>query len=674
MMKLKEYIGNKSLPSANIAVGIDIGSRQAKAVLLKNDEFYTALTATGFDMTETAETLISELLNTSGLERKDISYIVITGYGRVAVSFSDIPGSIVTEIACHGMGAHYLAEGVKTIIDIGGQDSKAIKIDPETGKVLDFAMNDKCAAGTGRFLERIAAVLGEDVNNIGEISIKSDNPASISAQCIVFAESEIISGRAKGLKVEDLSAGINISVVTRVANLVNRIGIEENILFTGGVSNNIGIRKAFEKYLEIPFVDSKLDTVYAGAFGAAVFASERSVKGVSSLSEEGDRKYVDLYSLQTAVENEKELIASGRTGKKKTVGYTCAYVPVEILGAADVAYYRIIHAGTQDEVMAGESVTQSVFCDMTKSVLGQFITENPLTKATDQVYTFYTCDCMKNTVEAIDNFYVPATLYNMPRLREEKSSLEYFKSEVLHFKEDVEKLTGKKITDKDINRNIALYNEAKKMIREISEYRKKDKPVISGSEFKQIAMSYYYLPVEVLIRELKKILEQLKDIKLPKVKSSKPRILLSGGVAADGDEKVLKILEEMGADVVAEDNCTGLRPFLNDVPNTGIWDEDIAKGYLGKAPCARMKPLNHVVENSLSLAKEYDVDAVVFYFLKFCPCYSMIIRKYTDIFQENNILILVITSDYAHGDEGQIKIRVEAFMEMLESKEGKVNE
>ncbi len=666
-MKLSDYIGNKKISSDNIVIGIDIGSRQAKAVLLNGDDFYTALTATGFDMNDTAELLISELLGSSGLKREDIRYIVCTGYGRVAVSFPDIQSSIVTEIACHGMGAHYLAEDVKTIIDIGGQDSKAVKIDPQTGKVLDFAMNDKCAAGTGRFLERISAVLGEDVNTIGEISVRSENPATISAQCIVFAESEIVSGRAKGAKVEDLAAGINVSVVTRVANLVSRIGIEKNILFTGGVSNNIGIRKAFEKYLGIPFVDSKLDTVFAGAFGAAIFAIERSALNKSGINEESDKKHVNLYSLQSAVENEKELIASGRTGKKKTVGYTCAYVPVEILSSADVAYYRIIHAGTQDEVMAGESVTQSVFCDMTKSVLGQFITENPLTKATDQVYTFYTCDCMKNTVEAINNFYVPATMYNMPRLREEKFSLDYFRTEVLHFKEDVERLTGKKITDEEINISIALYNEAKKLIRQISEFRKNDNPLISGSEFKQIAMSYYYLPVDILLRELVKIREQLNNIDIPKTKSNRPRILLSGGVAADGDDKVLKILEEMGADIVAEDNCTGLRPFLNDVPNTGDWELDIAEAYLGKAPCARMKPLNHVVDNSINLAKEYRVDAVVFYFLKFCPCYSMIIRKYTDAFQNINIPILVITSDYAHGDEGQIKIRVEAFLEMLKS-------
>lgn len=145
-----------------------------------------------------------------------MDFIVGTGYGRIALRFDEVPSRIVTEISCHGMGAHYLGEDIHTIIDIGGQDSKAIKIDSENGKVIDFVMNDKCAAGTGRFLEKAAGILGFGVEELGQTALQSENPIDISSTCVVFAESEIISIRAKNSNVADLAAGIHKSVAKRV--------------------------------------------------------------------------------------------------------------------------------------------------------------------------------------------------------------------------------------------------------------------------------------------------------------------------------------------------------------------------------------------------------------------------------------------------------------------------
>ncbi len=611
----------KRLSGQNV-IGIDIGSRQAKAVLFSGDEFYTTLIPTGYFMQQTADDLIDRLLQQSGLRPEDIKYIVSTGYGRIALSFEKIPNRIVTEIACHGMGAGFLGEDIRTVIDIGGQDSKAIKINPDTGKVLDFAMNDKCAAGTGRFLERIANVLAMDVKSIGEVSLRSEDPVDISAQCIVFAESEVVSERAKGRDVADIACGIHKSVVRRVYSLLKRVGIEKNVLFTGGVSNNEGVRHAFEQLMGYGFQVPKLDTVYAGAFGAAVYAD----KYLSEEGEEGDRDSreftLDISSIQNAVNYQKELIVKRMTGKKKTVAYTCAYVPLEILAAANVSYYRIMHAGNQDEIMAGESLTQSIFCDLTKSVLGGFITEAPIYSALDHVYAFFTCDCMRKAIEAVNSDYVPATVYNMPRLLKDQTQEEYYGTEIEAFKKDLEKLTGETIPDEEINKNIVLYNEAKRLLREISSYRKGKRPLLGGSAFKEIAKSYFYLPVDTLIAELRKILEQLKNAPENSGKSG-VRIMISGGIMADGDNKLVDILEDLGANIVAEDNCAGLRPFTRDIPSTGDWKGDIVHGYRGQAPCARMKPLDSVIEASVELAKQYKPDGIAFYYLKFCPTYSI---------------------------------------------------
>lgn len=660
------------IPDAVLA-GIDIGSRQSKAAMLYQGQLFVAIMPTGYVMQEAADELLGRLTEEAGIQVEDIDYIVSTGYGRVALDFNKIPNKIVTEIACHGMGAHFLGSDIHTIIDIGGQDSKAIRIDPDTGKVTDFAMNDKCAAGTGRFLERIAKVLEMDTTTIGPVSLEAKNPVDISAQCIVFAESEVVSDRAEGRDVADIAAGIHASVARRVYSLLNRVGIEKNVLFTGGVSNNPGIVKAFENLLGFPVSTAKLDTVYAGALGAAILAGqylgERNREG-----ENAEEQFVlDISSIENAMEYEKDLIIRKQTGKKKTVAYTCAYVPVELLASADVSHYRIMHAGNQDEVMAGESITQSVFCDLSKSVIGGFANETPVFKAVDHVYSFYTCDCMRKTIEAVDSNFVPATIYNMPRLRRDEESRRYYLTELLNFKRDLEKLTGETIEDAEIQKNIALYNEAKKMLREISAYRKLDAPLVTGRQFERIARAYYYLPINTLLPELKKILTQLKDYGQRNKKAGKSdryRIMLSGGVLADGDEKITGLLYELGADIVAEDNCTGVKPFLHSVPETGNWVEDLADGYLGQAPCAKMKPLNEMVEHSVKLAQEYRAEAVVLYYLKFCPCYSMILRKVTEAFEAAGIPMLVVGSDYSKGDEGQIKIRVEAFLEMLGQNRG----
>jgi predicted CoA-substrate-specific enzyme activase len=262
-------------------VGLDIGSRAGKAVLIKGDRIYAVTTATAVRMQETAERLLVKLKRAAGEDAVAPRFIVGTGYGRVALSFAQAPTRIVTEISCHAMGAHYLHAATRTIVDIGGQDSKAIKVDPGTGQVVEFIMNDKCAAGTGRFLEKVAHLLGLSTQELGAEALLAGSELPVSSQCVVFAESEVISLKARGESRADIAAGIHTATARRVRNLVNRLGLEPDLVFSGGVSNNQGMRLALERAIGHPFSPTRLDMVYGGALGAAIYA-QKYLRGLTA--------------------------------------------------------------------------------------------------------------------------------------------------------------------------------------------------------------------------------------------------------------------------------------------------------------------------------------------------------------------------------------------------------
>lgn len=256
------------------AVGIDIGSRAAKAVLLYDGALYTLIQPSGISSVETAKHMLEKLTEEANLRKEDVQYIVGTGYGRVAMDFGSIPFKGLTEITCHALGAHYMDAETRTIVDIGGQDSKAIKVDPENGNVMDFIMNDKCAAGTGRFLEKVAQLLDLSLEELGECAVRADKPAEISSQCVVFAESEVISLKVQGISKENIAAGIHFATARRIKSLLRRVGFEQDIVFTGGVSRNPGMVKALEETIGAPITATALDPTYAGALGAAVSAAD----------------------------------------------------------------------------------------------------------------------------------------------------------------------------------------------------------------------------------------------------------------------------------------------------------------------------------------------------------------------------------------------------------------
>ena len=258
-------------------VGLDLGSRGSKGVLIIGDEISTVFTPTGLFMQETADELVEKLLDKTGLERADLGHIVSTGYGRISLSFDDVPFEVVTEISCHAMGAHSLHPNTRTVIDIGGQDSKAIKVDTRNGKVIEFVMNDKCAAGTGRFLEVMARILDCSIEGLSNLSENVTEEIIISNTCTVFAESEVISQLAAGAKRENVARGAHKAVAKRVAGLGSRIGLTPDVVMTGGVALNKDVVAVLEKEIgqKITVVENPQ---IIGAMGAALYALEMASK------------------------------------------------------------------------------------------------------------------------------------------------------------------------------------------------------------------------------------------------------------------------------------------------------------------------------------------------------------------------------------------------------------
>jgi predicted CoA-substrate-specific enzyme activase len=255
--------------------GVDIGSLTTKVYIIDVEGKPVAyiIRKTTAKIKEASEDAFKECLRKAGLKPSDIRYIVATGYGR-NLAVSTFANEKITEITCHSRGAKFLFPKCHTVIDIGGQDSKVIRLN-DAGRVLKFTMNDKCAAGTGRFLEVMADALEIELEEMGELSLKSKSRVQITSTCTVFAESEVISLIASGGNPVDIVAGLHEAIAKRISGLVKQVGAERDIVMTGGVAKNIGVVKALEKEIKHSVcVPSEPQIV--GAIGAALMAREKA--------------------------------------------------------------------------------------------------------------------------------------------------------------------------------------------------------------------------------------------------------------------------------------------------------------------------------------------------------------------------------------------------------------
>jgi predicted CoA-substrate-specific enzyme activase len=251
------------------AAGVDVGSTQTKAVIVDEERRIVAraLGPTGANVVRAAEEMFQQALAAGGVQEEEVEYVVGTGYGRYKVTFGNTQ---VTEISCHGRGAVHMFPGTRTVVDMGGQDTKAIRVAP-SGEIVDFCMNDKCAAGTGRFLGAAASALDIPLDELGTTALRGERPVRISTTCTVFAESEVLSWLGKGKKIEDILLGVHQSIAGRSAALLRRVGIEDQVTFTGGVARNQAMVDTLNRTLGLT-VNVSEDSHFMGALGAALFA------------------------------------------------------------------------------------------------------------------------------------------------------------------------------------------------------------------------------------------------------------------------------------------------------------------------------------------------------------------------------------------------------------------
>lgn len=251
------------------AAGVDVGSTQTKAIIINEGREIVgrALIDTGSNVGTAAEQSFLEALKNGGIPDMLVDFVVGTGYGRYRVTFGNTQ---VTEISCHGRGAVHMFPGTRTVVDMGGQDTKAIRVGPR-GEIVDFCMNDKCAAGTGRFLGAAASALEIPLEQLGPTALRAERPVRISTTCTVFAESEVLSWLGKGKKTEDILMGVHQSIAARSIGLLRRVGVEEQVTFTGGVARNVGMIATLQEGLGRSLNVSD-DSHFMGALGAALFA------------------------------------------------------------------------------------------------------------------------------------------------------------------------------------------------------------------------------------------------------------------------------------------------------------------------------------------------------------------------------------------------------------------
>ncbi|HVO80859.1 MAG TPA: acyl-CoA dehydratase activase [Terriglobales bacterium] len=257
-----------------IAAGVDVGSTQTKAVVMMENGSRSilarALVDTGANVRKAAENAFALACHNAGIAPADVGFVVGTGYGRYNISFGNAQ---LTEISCHARGAHFVCPTTRTVIDMGGQDAKAISVGSD-GQVLDFVMNDKCAAGTGRFLANAADVMGIRLDEVGPLSLRATRAVKIATVCTVFVESDILSYLAQGKKAEDILGGVHLAIAKRTLSLARRVPLEPDITMTGGVARNVGMVHALEEVLGTKMQVSP-DAHFMGAIGAAVFALEK---------------------------------------------------------------------------------------------------------------------------------------------------------------------------------------------------------------------------------------------------------------------------------------------------------------------------------------------------------------------------------------------------------------
>lgn len=629
-----------------LTLGIDIGSLSTDAVLMNDKKEIVSyeVIATGASSKKACDKIYKQILQVTKLNAKDIDYVVATGYGRIKVPFAD---EVVTEITCHARGANYCFPSARTVIDIGGQDSKAIKLDAK-GNVLDFSMNDKCAAGTGRFLEVMARTLEIELDDMGELSLKGTDSVTISSLCTVFAESEVVSLIGADHKTENICKGLHVSIAKRVSAQAKRVGLEEDVIMTGGVAKNIGVVRELENKLSCS-IKIPDEPQIAGALGAALIALE------NALSRKAAVKVVEREKVSIA--DDVKLDDDGRP----KIGYFCTYTPVEIIRAAGFHPVRI--KGEEGDNSSNDELLCNNICSYIKTVADKKVSGS-LDQLKGVVFT-NSCDGMRRLYDAwvrIDNGSKFNYILDIPKNSDEASVL-YFAELIKTFKERLESFYKLKIDIEDINKSIALYNEVRDKVTLFLQKQWDGYVGYSGYEIYSLLKKGINAVPEKFndyVGSLTSLMKQIGDV--PENRSQ-PKLLVWGSILENED--IIKIIEDAGARVVLDDLCTGSRFFDKKVEITGNPYRSISERYLRKSPCSRMVNVFERIRNTISLIEKRAINGAVYHTLKFCDHtlydYPLVKQEFT----KSNIPLLHINCDNSSKSEGQVKTRIEAFIEQL---------
>ncbi|MBC8551552.1 MAG: 2-hydroxyacyl-CoA dehydratase [Candidatus Brocadiales bacterium] len=630
-----------------LTLGIDIGSLSTDAVLVNEKREIVAyeVIATGASSKKACDKIFKHILDATKLEAKDLDYVVATGYGRIKVPFAN---EVVTEITCHAKGANYFFPDARTVIDIGGQDSKAIKLDAK-GNVLDFSMNDKCAAGTGRFLEVMARTLEIELDEMGELSLTGKDNVSISSLCTVFAESEVVSLIGADHKTPDICRALHISIAKRVSGQAKRVGLEESVVMTGGVAKNIGVVRELEKKLLCKIKIAEEPQII-GALGAALIALENaSATPKVKSAEKADDSKVSISDVQL----------DDNTMPK--IGYFCTYTPVEIIRAA--GYHPVRIKGINDENgAAGESLLCSNICSYIKTLTDKKVSGD-LDHLEGLVFT-NSCDGMRRLYDAwirIDKGEKFNYFLDIPK-NSDDASVQYFADEIQTFKERLENHFKLKIQNEDINRTISLYNGMRDNVTEFLQKQWNGYVGYSGYEIYTLLMKGINAVPEKFQDYVSSLTSLMKKIGDVPEKNPVPKLFIWGSIMEN--EEIVKMIEDAGARVVSEDFCTGSRYFDRKVEITDNPYKSIAERYLKRSPCSRMVDVFGRIKGIVSLIERRAISGAIYHSLKFCDHTLYDYPLVKEEFEKQHIPLLHINCDSAKSD-GQTKTRIEAFIEQL---------
>jgi len=645
-----------------LTAGVDIGSRSSKAVILEDDKVIaTSLSLESYlSVADRGSQVLSKALESVPYSQEDIDCIVATGYGRISAPYAN---TTVTEITCHAKGVHALVPSVRTIIDIGGQDSKVIKLN-EKGDVIDFAMNDRCAAGTGKFLEVTAKAMKLELSEFSSLFFETKKPKPISSMCTVFAESEVVSLLADSVPPKEIVAGLIQAVARRVGNMAKRLGVVDSLVFTGGVAKNSGVMKAIEDTVGHKFTHFDFDPQLVGAFGAAVIAREQEFNG---RVKKKVRTLRSIDKLHYALECRQEEIVSLKKSGKKIIGYFCSYVPEEIIYALGFIPIRLIRGGNVDAANVGNEYLSSNACPYASSCVG--FKENGQDfyfSHADIIADAPSCYQMKRVLEIWEQYFNTRVVHvGLPRTFYEPKGLRYFIVNLKHFVEELEEISGKKLDKKKLETAVELYNDIQTTQQEIYQLLKLNK--IRWGEGIQFIHAGFILDRKAYLDLMRDFVKEVKETKKP-LPEMPIRILITGSMLAPGDHKVVDIFNELGFEFAMDELCAGSRCSFRKAKEATL--ESIAESYLENVPCgafpypyANSDPRQIHIEK---LIQEYRIQGILHYTLRFCDAYSYKTGNMKKICESMNIPMLHLHSDYSESDKGQLKTRIEAFKEAIE--------